>query len=475
MSFNPKNYAGDKDQKLVKTPYGKGLITKTRPQKDPNIPPVQEIRLLEWEDAKSNQIKSKRSTILYSTSDYDSVTAKRGDDVITPYGRGTITESVSVRLLNKGKTDPVTKEPIGEQVMTKYHIQLNLWRLAGRSRVKCFLFSNQVKVLRKKVLFEMNAVERVEFAMKQKRAASEIFGQKKYREALNVYSGCIDAVRYIQHDTDSNNECRADLIEVMVTCSNNAATCCVQLQMWEEAFKFAKNALILLNAMFGKRGAKIHTILNRDNGHCDAKIFGEWRVKSRLIMARSLFEKDGHDLALEELRMARKHIAYYIAGEGTTKEGGKDYALSKASVSKMRIQEKEIAKLKAKITEKKKELLKFEKARAKAMFAEKPKDKVDPSTLNGKSRDKIENNNSESIEDAEKKEKDASVDSDNTAGQSKRMQKRVSFASNLEERHEIVEEEEEDDPWYEEHKEAFILLAIGGLAFASVFARTRRS
>jgi hypothetical protein len=173
--------------------------------------------------------------------------------------------------------------------------------------------------------------------------------------------------------------------------------------------------------------------------------------------------------------MARKHIAYYIAGEGTTKEGGKDYALSKASVSKMRIQEKEIAKLKAKITEKKKELLKFEKARAKAMFAEKPKDKVDPSTLNGKSRDKIENNNSESIEDAEKKEKDASVDSDNTAGQSKRMQKRVSFASNLEERHEIVEEEEEDDPWYEEHKEAFILLAIGGLAFASVFARTRRS
>ena len=149
--------------------------------------------------------------------------------------------------------------------------------------------------------------------------------------------------------------------------------------------------------------------------------------------------------------------------------------LSKASVSKMRIQEKEIAKLKAKITEKKKELLKFEKARAKAMFAEKPKDKVDPSTLNGKSRDKIENNNSESIEDVEKKEKDASVDSDNTAGQSKRMQKRVSFASNLEERHEIVEEEEEDDPWYEEHKEAFILLAIGGLAFASVFARTRRS
>lgn len=286
MSFNSEYYAGDKDQKLVKTPYGKGLITKTRPPQDPNSPPVQEIRLLEWENAKSNQVKTKRSTVLYSTSEYSSVTAKKGDHVITPYGRGSVTEIVTVRLLNKGKIDPQTKEPIGEQVLTKYHVLLNSWRLAGRSRVKCFLFSNQVDVVRKKVLFEMNAVERVEFAMNQKRAASKIFGEKKYREALNVYSGCIDAVRYIQHDTNSNNECRADLIEVMVTCSNNAATCCIQLQIWEEAFKFAKNALILLNAMFGKRGAKIHTILNSDNGHCDAKMFGEWRAKSRLIMAR---------------------------------------------------------------------------------------------------------------------------------------------------------------------------------------------
>ncbi len=290
MSFNLDYYSGDKDQKLVKTPYGKGLITTTRPQKDSTTPAVHEIRLLEWENAKSNQVKSKRSTILYSTLDYDSVTATKGDDVLTPYGRGTITETVTVRLMNKGKVDPVTKAPVGEQVMTKFHVRLNSWRLAGRSRVKCYLFSNQVQVVRKKVLMEMNAIERVEFAINQKRAATAIFGQKKYREALNVYSGCIDAVRYIQHDTNSDNHCRADLIDVMVTCSNNAATCCIQLELWEEAFKFAKNALILLNAMFGKRGAKIHTILIKDNGHSDAKMFGEWRVKSRQIMARYVFE-----------------------------------------------------------------------------------------------------------------------------------------------------------------------------------------
>jgi hypothetical protein len=287
MSFNSEYYVGDKDQRLVQTPYGTGLVTRIRPRVDPNIRPIQEIRLLEWEKAaKASQVQSKRATVLYSTAEYDSVPPKKGDDVITSYGRGTITEFVTVRLLNKGKVNPVTKQPIGEQVLTKFHVQINSWRLAGRSRVKCYLFSDQVKVVRKKTIMEMNAVERVDFAMKQKQGASRIFADKRYQEALNVYAGCIDAVRYIQHDTNNDNECRADLIDVMVTCSNNAATCCVQLQLWEEAFKFAKNALILLNALYDKRGAKIHGILNKDNGHCDAKMFGEWRVKSHIILAR---------------------------------------------------------------------------------------------------------------------------------------------------------------------------------------------
>ena len=283
---------GDKDQRLVETPYGTGLVTKTRPRIDPNTPPIQEIRLLEWEKAaKTSQVNSKRATVLYSTTQYDSIPPKKGDDVITPYGRGTIIEYVTVRLLHKGKLDPVTKQPMGEQVLTKFHVQINSWRLAGRSRVRCYLFSDQVKVVRKKTVMEMNTVERVDFAMKQKQGASRIFAEKRYQEALNVYAGCIDAVRYIQHDSNNDNECRADLIEVMVTCSNNAATCCIQLQHWDEAFKFAKNALILLNALYDKRGAKIHAILNKDNGHCDAKMFGEWRVKSHIIMARYVLSK----------------------------------------------------------------------------------------------------------------------------------------------------------------------------------------
>lgn len=474
MSFNSEYYVGDKDQLLVQTPYGTGLVTRIRPRIDPNVPPMQEIRLLEWEKAaRASQIKSKRATVLYSTTEYQSIPPKKGDDVITPYGRGTITEFVTVRLLNKGKVHPITKQPIGEEVLTKFHVQINSWRLAGRSRVKCYLFSNQVKVVRKKTVMEMNAVERVEFAMKQKQGASRMFTDKKYQEALNVYAGCIDAVRYIQHDTNNDNECRADLIDVMVTCSNNAATCCIQLHLWEEAFKFAKNALILLNALFEKRGAKIHGILNKDNGHCDAKMFGEWRVKSHIILARSLFEKDEYDLALDELKMAREHISYYVAGKGTTDQGALDYKLAKESVSRMRNQEREIIKLKSNITEKKKEHLKLERARAQAMFQDTATKSTKVSKLK-KAQDKEEP--AHSSENRQSSKEDETQNGAVNAAP-KQLKKKVSFATNLEERHDIAAEEEEveeEEPWYEEHKEALILLGVAVLTFAS-FALARRS
>ena len=470
MAFmNSEYYIGDMDQRLVRTPYGQGLVTKIQPSKHPDSsPPVQEIRLLEWEKAaKASQVTSRRPTILYSTNQYDSITASIGDDVITPYGRGTIAEQVTVRLLNKGKLDPVTKEPIGEQVFTKFHVQINSWKLAGRSRVKCYLFSNQVKVVRKKTLMEMNAAERVQFAMLQKKGASHIFAEKRYQEALNIYAGSIDAVRYIQHDMNNDNECRADLIEVMVTCSNNAATCAIQLQRQEGAFKFAKNSLILLSALFEKRGAKIHTILNKDNGICDAKLFGEWRVKSRLIMASALFEKEGYDLALEELRLAREHIAYYVAGEGASKDDAVDYAAAKASILKMKNQEREIIKLKAKINEKKKEVLQLEKGRAQAMFRDMNPTK-DEHAKEEKKADALE---CPVLED-DAKISDAQIDSKKKVDVSKTLKKRVSFAERLEETREIVEEEEEEETWYDEHREALILLGLGAITAGSfIFAR----
>lgn len=181
-------------------------------------------------------------------------------------------------------------------------------------------------------------------------------------------------------------------------------------------------------------------------------------------------EKEEYDLALEELKIAREHIAYYVAGKGATHEGAPDYKLAKESVSRMRNQEREIIKLKTNITEKKKQLLKLEKARAQAMF----KDANSPKASNLKKHDKKEplSQNQSPKDEIQSSTKDVP----------KQLKKKVSFATNLEERHDIAAEEveveeeelEESEPWYEEHKEALILLGVGVLTFAS-FALARRS
>ena len=190
---------------------------------------------------------------------------------------------------------------------------------------------------------------------------------------------------------------------------------------------------------------------------------------------RSLFEKEGYDLALEELRMAREHIVYYVTGEGSVKEGDAQYVATKGSQKKLRSQEKEIMKLKAKITEKKKELLKIEKARAKAMFAEKPQTKVNTVAPDGESSDITKKEPSETNQVPKVEAKGVQQAPEKKEGETI-QQRRVSFSPKLEERFDIVEEEEEEDPWYEEHKEAIILLALGGLAYASfVFTRSRRN
>lgn len=229
--------------------------------------------------------------------------------------------------------------------------------------------------------------------------------------------------------------------------------------MWEEAFKFAKNANILLNALYDKRGMKIHTILNRDGGHCDTQLFGEWRVKSHFVMAKSLFEKGEYEAALEEIKEARKHISYYVAGDGC-----EDSPSAKESVKRLRGIEKQIASLRSNVVTQRKDILQKEKARARAMFSDEgPKvteASSDPQPSSGhvskqNMEDEVMGNGSETKKDT--------------------FKKKVSFATALEETREIPkEEEEEEHPWYQEHKEAIILLAIGGIVSMSFFFGMRK-
>merc|ERR1712194_615303 len=100
-----------------------------------------------------------------------------------------------------------------------------------------------------------DAHEKVALAENQKLKATGYFTQKKdYDLALTTFASAVDAVRNVQHDHTSTNTVRADLVVVMVTCSNNAATCCIKMEKWDEASKFAKKCTHSIGCTVWKEG-----------------------------------------------------------------------------------------------------------------------------------------------------------------------------------------------------------------------------
>lgn len=344
----------DKVQYLVETPYGRGLTIRTR-KATPQAPRMRQIELLDWKQAAErsrNATKNKTTTdvvkpqYLYSTADFPSVDPKVGDEVMCTFGRGKVTD---IRAAIEDTTSPMTVA-----------VSLSSWRLARRSRVSLYLQPTAVRVVRPHKIYEMNVHERVDAALAFKEEAAAEFAAKNYQAALQSYAKAIDAVRYVQHKTDSDNYIRADLLVVMVTCTNNAGMCARHLGKWEESYDFGRNAQVLLDAMKKKKGMKIHTILVKD-GYPDVKTFGEWKVKSLMLQARALTEKQELENTVEILKEARTVISAYA-----TPANAEKYA---HSVKTLRNLEKEALKLLTMCKERRSFQLKKEKERAAAMFS----------------------------------------------------------------------------------------------------------
>jgi hypothetical protein len=246
----------DKDQAIVETPYGKGIVIRTR--KDDGI---RDIELTDWSrtDAEDRLFKPH---MLHTVENYPSIKPAVGDEVLTPWGRGKLVE-------------------IRHDVRKTHVVKLSSWRLAGRSPVLCYISSSEIKVMRPYRIYDMSVFEKVEHANDLKQQAKSKFSANDYARALELYAKAVDAVRYVQHGKDSTNELRADLVVCMVTCSNNSGTCCLLLNDFERAGKFGLNALALLDALEEKKdSSRIRKIMNAD-GISDSQLFGAWKVKVR--------------------------------------------------------------------------------------------------------------------------------------------------------------------------------------------------
>ena len=419
--YNPE----DKNQALVDTPFGRGLVIRSNREDG-----IREVQLTEWEMASSRRSPN---AMLYTSQTFPSVKPLKGDHVMCQWGRGVVQE------IRKDGTIVV---------------QISSWRLANRSLVKCYLEPSAVQVVRKKTKTEMDVYERVELANEFKALANKLFTQKLFDPAVLTYSKAVDAVRYVQHDANSSNEVRADLVVVMITCSNNAGTCSVQLHKWDEAIKFAKNALVLLDALHPKRGSKIHTILNRD-GFTDSKIFGEWRVKSYLVMARAHFERKDYEAASAALQGATAILDE--CGDVKTPT--------------LLSQEKDVKKLKAHCDREEMLVRKLEKKRAKAMFGGAS---TKPATSGVETPEKEDDAaaaaavppTASPVKPIIKPSKPTNGQGENSepekkVGSGPKLTKSVSFS--------LPESEEKGEvPWYEEHMEAMALTAVVGILAVGV-------
>ena len=469
----------DADQAIVQTDFGKGIVVRTRKSDG-----IKEIRL--FADGQSiTSIGSSRAVgnraepnMLYTPKDYPSVPACVGDDVICQYGRGTLKEVSSDS--------------------TKYTIELSSWRLSGRSNVTCHV-TTPPKVVRKHSLSEMDATERVALAKSLKAQAANHFAEKDFNSALNTYASAVDKVRNVQHDHTSTNEVRADLVVIMITCSNNAATCCIKLQKWEEASKFAKNALILLDALYGKRGMKIHTILNQD-GIIDGKLFGEWRVKSYLVVARACMEQGELGDAIVILKKARTMGMQFIQELNSSEQCSRKE--EKSSLRALTSQMKEIKRLLEEYSEKKKAAKKIEKKKAKvmaqALFGDGKENNSTPNDeIEMKDKKKLSEGKQPIVEDNSRE--NASDDHINSSGGGTATTKKLPFVrksslkSKLKREYPSVQQsvsfsdqppqvkeferakdDEDESPWYSEHKEALIVLGIAGFSVVA-FVGLRRA
>mmetsp|Transcript_40000 Transcript_40000/g.96516 ORF Transcript_40000/g.96516 Transcript_40000/m.96516 type:complete len:375 (-) Transcript_40000:1394-2518(-) len=190
-------------------------------------------------------------------------------------------------------------------------VRISSWRLARRSVVTCYLSKGCVRVVQPIPVSRMNIYEKIEHAQDLKAEASVCFTSKRYQEALALYAKAVDTVRYIQHDANSSNENRADLLVVMISCCNNAGTSCYQLKQWEDCIKFGQSALNLLEALYRKREtSKLLEVLRQD-GFNDSKLFGIWRVKSLLLVSRGLLGRSLPEEAIKKLKTASDIISSY--------------------------------------------------------------------------------------------------------------------------------------------------------------------
>jgi hypothetical protein len=223
-----------------------------------------------------------------------------GDIVLCTYGRGRVVQ-----------VDHETQ---------RVAVNLSSWRLTGSSKATCYLASHEVVVVRLKKISEMSVHEMVIFVQELKEKAAREFAAEDYAAALLTATRAIDAAQYVNRKSGSSSSIlQLNVVTLTIACSIRAAACCHRLDQRDEAATIARDALVIIGNTLEtpKLEGSIRTHVSQKADHGINRVFGEWRVKNLLVLARVSIESKEYDQALEVLDNARAVSTTYATSQCT--------------------------------------------------------------------------------------------------------------------------------------------------------------
>mmetsp|Transcript_17227 Transcript_17227/g.34532 ORF Transcript_17227/g.34532 Transcript_17227/m.34532 type:complete len:427 (+) Transcript_17227:180-1460(+) len=303
----------------VATPYGNGIVTKAgsvTPAGEAVVPAALSLR--SWKLANGTS-----PTLYTSTTTWPEVVppVEEGCDVKTQYGRGRVEALVDGRAT----------------------VLLTEWRLAGSSRVRCYLDVGQCTFVERKKFNELTGLEKIDEANVRREKAKAVLGSGDFSGAAELYKQACFYLQTVDNDSLTDNASRASLLECMIACKNNAAMCCNRLKQSADAAQFANDAVLLLDAIYKQRGLKIHAHLN-SMGLSDTTLFHAWRSKGLLYGAQARAETKDFTLAVELLKRCIALTAGVDSLKGIDAKAKKLMVACKQSEEILRKRERKAAK-----------------------------------------------------------------------------------------------------------------------------------
>jgi len=154
----------------------------------------------------------------------------------------------------------------------------------------------------------MNKSEKIDSAFENKQTATDFFVKGEISKACDSYLNSVKYLRYIDNHETTNME-KAEVLELMISCHNNIATCQIKLKNFSKAIEAAETAQQMCDALESNKSGKVMQCL-RERSITDEKIFFHWCRKSHFLQGKAHFSLKDYKKATDSFKEALKRAEH---------------------------------------------------------------------------------------------------------------------------------------------------------------------